>query len=190
MHVETISEDDAQGRVREMYDQDLANDGYISNYTRLFSLNPAAWDGWLALRGSLKRMDLRRYELATIAAAGALRCRYCVAAHGAVLESAFFSRDEVERLVTDYRDAGLSPEEVAIMALAEKVALNAYKVTREDVQSVRDHGLTDAEIFDVVLAAAIRSFFSKTLDAMGAEPDPALSPTIPLFDLLRPIPTI
>ena len=32
-------------------------------------------------------------------------------------------------------------------------------------------GLSKLEILDVVLAAAARCFFSKTLDALGVEPD-------------------
>ncbi len=70
------------------------------------------------------------------------------------------------------------------MELAEKVALHAYKVTPEDIERLRGFGLTDAEIFNVVLAAAARCFFSKSLDAMGAEPDAALSATNDLVELL------
>ena len=59
------------------------------------------------------------------------------------------------------------------MEFAQKVALNAYKVTEDDVAGLRAFGLTDADVFDVVLTAAARAFFSKSLDAMGAEPDEA-----------------
>jgi hypothetical protein len=44
-------------------------------------------------------------------------------------------------------------------------------VTQADVDKLRALGLTDAEIVDVVLAAAARCFFSKTLDALGVVPD-------------------
>lgn len=33
------------------------------------------------------------------------------------------------------------------------------------------HGLSDAEIFDIVAATAVRCFFSKTLDALGVKAD-------------------
>ena len=36
---------------------------------------------------------------------------------------------------------------------------------------LRSLGLSDTDILDVVLAAAVRCFFSKALDALGAEPD-------------------
>jgi len=43
---------------------------------------------------------------------------------------------------------------------------------REDVEGLRAHGFSDAEILDIALAAAARNFYSKVLDAVGAEPDP------------------
>jgi alkylhydroperoxidase family enzyme len=57
------------------------------------------------------------------------------------------------------------------MELADKVAQDATSVTQADVDRLRDLGLTDGEILDVVVAAAARCFFSKTLDALGAQPD-------------------
>ncbi len=82
-----------------------------------------------------------------------------------------FSIEQLRAIMTDYREAGLAPEEVAMMAYAEKIAVRAYEVTEADIKGLRSHGLTDAEILDVAFAAAARCFFSKTLDALGAEPD-------------------
>jgi uncharacterized peroxidase-related enzyme len=186
MHVHTVSPEDATGLVREFYDEDLADDGYISNISRLYSLKPEVLAGWRTLIGSIRdTMDLRRYELATLAAAEALRCRYCVAAHAEVLESKFYDRPQLEAIARDYRSAGLDPVDVAIMAFAEKVALHAYRVAPEDIDELRGHGLTDTEIFEVALTAAARAFFSKSLDSMGAEPDEALADSARLFDLVE-----
>jgi uncharacterized peroxidase-related enzyme len=94
-------------------------------------------------------------------------------AHGAALRSNIFSAEEVEAIARDYRTAGLTPAEVAMMSFAQKVTLNAYQVSPEDIEDLRRHGFSDEEILDIVLAAAMRSFYSKVLDAVGAEPDPA-----------------
>ena len=59
------------------------------------------------------------------------------------------------------------------MSFAEKVTLQAHSVTPEDIEGLRRHGLTDTEILDIVLATSARNFFSKALDAVGAEPDAA-----------------
>ena len=71
----------------------------------------------------------------------------------------------------DYESAGLPPAEVAMLAFAEKITLRAHEVTRQDVEELRRQGLSDAEVLDIAMAAAARSFFSKVLDAVGAEPE-------------------
>ena len=58
-----------------------------------------------------------------------------------------------------------------MLAFAEKVALHAYKVTPEEIAGLRSDGFSDAEILDIAMTAGARSFFSKVLDAVGAEPD-------------------
>lgn len=97
--------------------------------------------------------------------------RSCTLAHGSVLMSEFLEPEALRALVDDFRAAGLEPVDLAVMELADKVAHDATSVTQADVDRLRALGLTDTEILDVVLAAAARCFFSKTLDALGAEPD-------------------
>jgi alkylhydroperoxidase family enzyme len=67
--------------------------------------------------------------------------------------------------------AGLDEAETAIMDFAAKVARDACSITEDDVQRLREAGLSDHDIFDVNVAASARCFFSKTLDAVGALPD-------------------
>ena len=57
------------------------------------------------------------------------------------------------------------------MAFVELVAADATSVTEEDVDRLRSFGLDDGEIVSVVAAAAARCFFSKSLDALGVQPD-------------------
>jgi alkylhydroperoxidase family enzyme len=113
-------------------------------------------------------------------------------AHGALLRKNFFSADELAAIVRDFRNAGLPPEEVAIMSFAQKVATQAGQVNEHDIGELRGYGLSDQEVLDVVLACTARNFFSKTLDALDAEPDEAYLELEPeLLQLLaagRPFP--
>ena len=71
--IETATERTAAGTVDQLYAADVANRGYVANYTRVFALRPEVLAGWARLNGAIKHeMDLRRYELATLAAARAL----------------------------------------------------------------------------------------------------------------------
>jgi uncharacterized peroxidase-related enzyme len=142
-----------------------------TNYERAFEVRPAVYEAWQQLNGAIKaQMDLRRYELVTLAAARRLRSSYCCLAHGKVLAERF--GEPVTRIAVDHRDAGLEEIDVAVMDLAEQVVHDATSVSGADLQRLRNLGLSQEEIMDVILAAAARSFFSKALDALGIRPDP------------------
>ncbi len=141
-----------------------------ANYERAFAERPEVYAAWAQLNGAIKAgMDLRRYELATLAAARRLRSSYCCLAHGKVLMERF--AEPVREIALDHRAAGLDEVDVAVMDLAERVVDDATSIGDADLQRLRDLGLSETEIMDVVLAAAARCFFSKTLDALGVRPD-------------------
>jgi hypothetical protein len=72
-------------------------------------------------------MDLRRCELATLAAARRLRSSYCCLAHGTVLAERF--GEPVAQIAVDHRAAGLDEIDVAVMDLAGQVADDATSVS-------------------------------------------------------------
>ena len=161
----------------DLYDLERERVGYVPNYVRAFSHRPDVYRAWRGLVTAIwGASDPRRYELATLAAARQLRSSYCSLAHASILVHGFYSAEQVRKL-----PEGLDETDAAIMAFAEKVADDASSVTRDDVERLRDVGLSDGEITDVVLAAAARSFFAKTLDGLGALPDAVygdLEPTL------------
>jgi uncharacterized peroxidase-related enzyme len=168
MFVRSVPEDEATGETAAVYAEARASFGYLPNLVLPFGEHPETYRAWQQLNGSLKARDLRRYELATVAAAKELRSSYCSLAHGKVLAEEFLGADAVAVLPD-----GLDETDRAIMRLAAKVARDAGSVTQGDVDELRALGLADAEIVDVVLAAAARCFFSKVVDALGALPDAA-----------------
>ena len=109
-----------------------------------------------------------------------------------MLRKNFFSAAELAAIARDFRHAGLSPAEVAMMSFAQKVISDTHNINEGDFEEMRQHGLTDEEIFDVVLAASARSFFTKTIDSVGAVPDEAylaLGPElVQLLSIGRPFP--
>jgi len=171
--IETVAPEQATGATAELYAAEGEAFGFLPNLVRALSLRPEVYGAWKQLNGSIKGgMDLRRYELATIAAARELRSSYCMLAHGSVLiDKGFLDPDALQAVVSDHRSAGLDEVDVAVMDLAGKVAEDATSVEQADIDRLRSLGCSDQDIVDVVLAAAARCFFSTVLDALGAEPD-------------------
>ena len=144
------------------------------NFERAFEERPDVLAAWVQLNSAIKaNMDLRRYELASLAAARRLRSSYCSLMHGRVLLEQY--GEPVREIALDRRSAGLDEIDVAVMDLAEKVVVDATSIDDRDRQPLRDLGLSETEIADVVLAAAARCFFAKTLDGLGVLPDASLA---------------
>jgi uncharacterized peroxidase-related enzyme len=175
-YLETVPPEEAAGDVKAFYDTDLAAQGYVANYTRAFSRRPEVLQGWLALKDAIASgMDARLYELATVAAATAIRSSYCSLVHGRILAASHFPAGQVVGIAGNDPAGALEAADAAVVRFARKVALEAEQITQEDVDGLRGCGFSDAEVFSVILAAAARCFFSKVLDATGTQPDAALA---------------
>jgi uncharacterized peroxidase-related enzyme len=172
--VSTVAVDKATGEVRAMYERTQGALGYVPNYAKIFSHRPDVMAGWSGLLASIRgHLDTRRYELVTVAAARALRSSYCMLAHGSVLLQQFYSLEQMMAIAGHPDTSTLSAAELTMTAFAEKIARDASAITEADVRTLRERGFSDTEIFDIAATAAARCFFSKLLDALGAEPDAA-----------------
>jgi uncharacterized peroxidase-related enzyme len=174
-YLQTVPPEEAAGEVKAMYDKDLAVQGYVANYTRAFSVRPQVLQGWLSLKDAITSgMDPRLYELATVAAATAIRSSYCSLVHGRILATSYYPADKVVSIAADDTGDALDAADAAVVRFARKVAEDAEQITQEDIDELRGRGFSDADVFNIILAAAARCFFSKVLDASGTLPDAAL----------------
>ena len=170
--ISTVPEEQASTEVTQMYQENIEELGYIPNYARLFSHRPHVMAVWGNLLSAIQSaMDPRRYELVTLAAARGLNSSYCMLAHGSILLQNYYSSEELARIASNYGRADLTPAEVAMMSFAEQIVRDATRISQTDVDTLQAYGFDDAEIFDISTTAAARCFMSKTVDALGAEPD-------------------
>src|SRR5262249_51739570 len=75
--IQTVPESDATGKLRDLYETERTNRGYVPNHLKPLNLRPDATEACQRrISGTGAPRALRRYELVTIAAAAALRCSY------------------------------------------------------------------------------------------------------------------
>ena len=170
--IDTIPASEASGEVRAMYARQQEEWGYVPDYAKAFCHRPEVMECWGRMLAAIKRpVDPVRRELATFAAAHELRHTPCTLAHGAQL-AGMIGNDAVIALAEGRDNEVLSAREQAIVGFARQIARDASKVSRRQVQDLKDvHGLSDAEVFDIAAIAASRSFFTKVLDALGVDAD-------------------
>jgi uncharacterized peroxidase-related enzyme len=168
-------------QAQALYDEDLADCGYVWNVSRLWAHQPDSLKRLFELMSQAFRpsgLDFRQRGILVTAAASALGDSYCSLAWGGKLANA--SDPAVAARILGGGDAGLTGQEQAIAAWARKVARDPNATTPADIQALRDSGLDDGQIFAITAFVALRLAFSTINDALGAQPDAQLAQSLPL----------
>ena len=180
MFIETTDESAAEGALADWYRSQRDSWGFLPDYAGCFATRPDVAKAWAGLNLTIRGgMDRRRFEIATIAAARALRSTYCTVAHASFLRDVCGDEQTVEALALAPDGSALSGTDAAVYGFATKLARDAAAITQRDVDALRDAGLSDAEVADVVFAVSARAFFTKVLDGLGAQLDPETAATFP-----------
>jgi uncharacterized peroxidase-related enzyme len=172
MFIDTVPEAGAEGLLAEFYQQQRAAWGFLPNYAGAFSTRPEVGRAWGLLNRAVRDgMDRRRFEIATIGAARALRSTYCTAAHSKFLRDVCDDEPTMIAIAEDPTGASLNAADRAVYEFAARVATDAASIQQGDVDRLHELGLSDADVAGVVFAAAARCFFTRVLDGLGAQLD-------------------
>jgi len=165
---------------QELFDEDLSDDGFVWNVSRLWAHQPVTLKQLFALMSDAFRasgLSFRQRGILVTAAASTLGDSYCSLAWGGKLAKA--SDAALAAGVLTGSDAGLTEQEKAMAAWARRVARDPNATTPADIQALRDCGLDDEQIFAITAFVALRLAFSTINDSLGAQPDAQLAQSLP-----------
>ena len=77
----------------------------------------------------------------------------------------------MEQLRNDYRQAPLSPAERAMLDFAVQITEDATRITRDDVDGLRQHGFDDRAVLQITLIASWFNYINRVADALGVGRD-------------------
>lgn len=112
-------------------------------------------------------MSRAERELGALAASMVNRCIYCAAVHAdrhAKLENDTKVTDE---LFAKGAEADLAPRDAAIFGFARKLSEAPPNAGPDDVAALRNAGLDDAEILDLILSSALFGWANRLMHVLG-----------------------
>jgi uncharacterized peroxidase-related enzyme len=166
--------------VQALYDEDVAESGFVWNVSRLWAYQPETVIRLFELMSDAFKhsgLSFRQRGILVAAAASTLGDSYCSLAWGGKLAAA--TQPELAASVLRGHDAELSEQEKAMAAWARQIVKDPNATTPSDVQALREAGLGDEQIFAVTAFVALRLAFSTINDALGAQPDLQLADSLP-----------
>lgn len=171
-----LSEPAPSTEQESLYKEDLDEDGFVWDSTRLWSHQPALWKKLAELAGlaaDTAGLSARDKAMLVLGTASTLGDSYCSTAWGRFLTE--WADAETARAVLERDDGPLTDRERALAAWARQIAADPNATRPDDVQALRDAGFEEQQILAVTLYGAVRLALSITNDALGARPDIALA---------------
>lgn len=147
---------------------------FVPNSMRTLANSPAAFKiYWAFLRASLEHSRLPQSLQSIILYAIAERrdCEYCSAWNELSCRTLGIDEQTLAGVVEDL--GNVSPERLqAILQFAIKASLHPKELSAEDYQRLREEGLSDEEIVEIVFVAAVASMNDTLADALKIDVDP------------------
>ncbi len=174
--IRTIPDDEAEGKLKTLYDRVRGPDGAIDNIMRVHSLRPHSLEGHMALYKAVLHHYGNAIAKETLEALGVYvsllnGCEYCVAHHSAGL--ARLLRDEAraaaigEALAADRPEAAFAGRDLAMMRYARALTLAPAEMAEAHAGALRAAGLDDGEILEVNQVVSYFAYANRTVLGLG-----------------------
>jgi uncharacterized peroxidase-related enzyme len=185
MHYSTMSdlpmieEEDATSEVARIY-AEIKRDmqlPIVPNIMKALAVSPAAlamyWDFSRSMfQHATLPQSLTSMILYTIAETG--KCEYCSAVHELTCRTLGIDEETLSALVEDL--GNVSPQRIrVIIEFALKASYDPQSLVAEDYERVREQGVTDEELVEIIMVAAIGKYRDTLADALKIEVESMVS---------------
>ncbi|HET9076112.1 MAG TPA: peroxidase-related enzyme [Acidimicrobiales bacterium] len=164
--------EDLRARITEVADKS----GFVPNIFLTLARRPAEWRAFFAYHDALMDKETPALtkadrELIVVATSAENHCLYCVVAHGAIARIRARNPRVADQVATDWRKAELDDRQRAILEVAIRLAVEPWTVTREALEALHQHGLTDDDIWDVGAISAFFALSNRLVHLTGTMPN-------------------
>ncbi|MBN2607101.1 MAG: hypothetical protein JXR47_07180 [Thiotrichales bacterium] len=153
-----VTPEKATGRVAEIYDEINWTFGSVPSGFQLHSISPELFDdNWRNISYFMEHKTLSFPLLAMIRMLVSKdnECEYCINLNEALLiNKAGFTQDQIAATKADASTAPLSEKDKAMLLFVLKATKAAKSVNADDMETLKNLGWTDRDIYDAVAHGA------------------------------------
>ena len=137
---------------------------FLVHQPEILRLRSAAFNAIMYAPGGLSRAER---ELASAVVSRVNGCVYCASVHAQRFEQLAKRNDVIKQVFEDPHIAGTNARERAIVLFSIDLTLRPGDVRGEDLKPLKDAGVTDAEILDLIHAVAIFAWANRLMLNLG-----------------------
>lgn len=174
--IKEIEYKESTGKLRKIYDRIQGPDGYIDNILKVHSLRPYSLEGHMALykyvlHNSTNVTPVQFLEALGVYVSMLNKCSYCVDHHyqgmKRLVNNDLKSEGIYSALENDEPEKAFSSHESTIFNYAKKLTLSPADLVEQDVESLRNAGLSDGEILEINQVVSYFCYANRTVLGLG-----------------------
>ena len=157
--IETIAYEDADGRLKQLYDRVKGPDNNVDNIMMMHSLRPHTMEGHMAIYKYVlhhARNTVPKWFLETLGVwvSSLNRCHYCIDHHFGGLKRLLGDDEKADAIraaidAGDFANAPLDEKQKLALAYAKTLTSAPCELKEADVRQLREAGYDDGEILEV-----------------------------------------
>ncbi len=161
--------------VRDRIEAVQEKSGFVPNVFLALARRPDQFRAFFAYHDALMEkpgnLSKAEREMIVVATSGLNNCHYCVVAHGAILRVRAKNPLVADQVAINYRKAGLTPRQRAMLDFALKVAARSHEIEDADYKALSAHGFTEDDAWDIAAIAAFYAMSNRLANAFSIRPN-------------------
>jgi uncharacterized peroxidase-related enzyme len=175
--IKVIGPESARGRLSRIYHRVSGVGGQVDNVLQIHSLRPHSLEGHMALYKAVLHHPRNKLPTWFLEAIGVLvslcnECSYCAKHHGAGMQRLLAAEPEkfeacMAELHKEQPGKPFTTEERSALAYAKKLTKRPGDISAEDVERMREAGLSDGKILEINQVASYFAYANRTVTGLG-----------------------
>jgi uncharacterized peroxidase-related enzyme len=149
--------------------------GFIPNVFLALAHRPDEFRAFFAYHDALMdkpgNLSKAEREMIVVATSSVNQCQYCVIAHGAILRIRAKNPLIADQVATNYRKADITDRQKAMLDFAMKVSQTAHLVGEADFETLKAHGFTEEDIWDITGISAFFGMSNRLANVTNMRPN-------------------
>ena len=169
--IQEVEVEQADDKLKPIYDDLLKSRGKIANILKVHSLNPGALkahlDLYMTIMFGKSGLSRKERECIAVVVSRADNCEYCVNHHAESLSRYIRDENLLEQIKQDYTQADIPGRLMAICNYAHKLTSQPGNQQQNDLEQLKIFDLSDKDLLDITLIVAYFNFVNRIALGLG-----------------------
>ncbi len=171
--IKTLSENEAEGKLKKYYKQIKKSRGKIANIHKIHSLNPESlrnhMDLYLNIMFSDSGLKREQREMIAVVVSSINKCPYCINHHKEALNYYWDDKEKLSSFIEDFNNLELTEKNKTMLEYAEKLTKNPDEINEKMIENLKKAGFSDENILNINMIISYFNFVNRIVMGLGVE---------------------